>query len=99
MAPIYHPWSLAYRLRADDDLVVANWRSAANLRSWLPGPQEVEEVIMVPAEIRAGTYNLDVAVLTEDGKTAHVDLAICGKRPDKWYPVSKVTIKDEKPGR
>jgi hypothetical protein len=34
-----------------------------------------------------GRYNFG-----QDGKTAHVELGIAGKRPDKWYPVSKVTI-------
>jgi len=93
VAPIYHPWPLWYRLRSDDDRVVATWRSAANLMSWLPGPHAVEEVTVVPEEIPPGTYKLDIAVLGEDGKTAHVELAISGKRPDKWYPISNVTVK------
>ena len=25
---------------------------------------------------------------------AHVELAISGKRPDKWYPISNVKIND-----
>jgi len=93
VAPIYHPWPLAYRLRSDDDRVVATWRSVANLMNWLPGPHSIEEAIGIPADIPVATYNLDVAVLSEDGKTAHVELAIAGKRPDKWYPVSSVKIK------
>jgi len=94
VAPIYHPWPLAYRLRSDDDRVVATWRSVANLMSWLPGPHNVEEAIGIPADIPGATYNLDVAVLSEDGKTAHVELGITRKRPDKWYPISKVTIRN-----
>jgi len=35
---------------------------------------------------------LDVAILAEDAIAAHVEIAIVGKRPDKWYPVSEVTI-------
>jgi hypothetical protein len=93
VAPIYHPWPLAYRLRSDADRVVATWRSVANLMSWLPGPHEVEEVVVVPTDVPAATYRLDVAILSGDGKTAHVELANAGKRPDKWYPVSEVTIK------
>ena len=92
VAPIYHPWPLAYRLRSDADRVVATWRSGANLRSWLPGTHEVEDVVVVPADVPAARYNLDVAILSEDGKTAHVELAIAGKRPDKWYPISNVKI-------
>jgi len=35
---------------------------------------------------------LDVAILAEDAIAAHVEIAIVGKRPDKWYPGSEVTI-------
>jgi hypothetical protein len=92
VAPIYHPWPLAYRLRSGTGEVAATWISQANLMSWLPGTHEVADAVSVPAEIPAATYSLDVAILTEDGSAAHVELAIAGKRPDKWYPVSEVTI-------
>ena len=95
VAPIYHPWPLAYRLRSGADRVVATWRSGANLMSWLPGLHEVEEVVVVPADVPPARYNLDVAILSRDGQTAHVELAIAGKRPDKWYPVSHVEITNE----
>jgi hypothetical protein len=92
-APIYHTWPLAYRLRSNVDKVVATWRSAADLKRWFPGHHEVEEVVVVPGDVPAGTYHLDLAILSADGKTAHVVLAIEGKRQDKWYPISNVTIK------
>jgi hypothetical protein len=63
--------------------------------SWLPGLHEVEEVVVVPADVPPARYNLDVAILSRDGQTAHVELAIAGKRPDKWYPVSHVEITNE----
>jgi len=37
---------------------------------------------------------LDVAILTQDGSSAHVDLAIEGRRADRWYLVSKLTIRN-----
>ena len=98
VAPIYHPWPLAYRLRSDADRVIATWRSGANLRSWLPGPHEVEEVVEIPARIPAGTYHLDIAILSQDGNKASVALGIAGKRPDKWYPISNVKIVNEAEG-
>jgi hypothetical protein len=62
--------------------------------SWLPGSYDVDEVVTIPSGVPAGTYALDVAILTEDATAAHVELAIAGKRPDKWYPVSEVTIRN-----
>mgnify|MGYP003694724607 CR=1 FL=1 len=62
---------------------------------WLPGaPHEVQDIVTVPAQVPAAIYSLDVAILSKDGRSAHVDLAIDGKRPDRWYPVSKLTIRN-----
>ncbi len=95
VAPFYRGWPLAYRLRSASDVVVATWRSTVDPRSWLPGVfHEVRDTVTVPKDIRTGTYSLDVAILTEDGRLAHVDLAIEGKRADRWYRVSQVTILD-----
>src|SRR6266446_7624951 len=88
VAPFYHPWPMAYRLRSGSDQVVAQWVSRANLMRWLPGTtQEVEDIVAVPDQLPAAIYSLDVAILTQDGSSAHVDLAIAGKRADRWYPV------------
>jgi hypothetical protein len=90
VAPVYHPWPLAYRLRDSTDKVAAKWQSSAKLTTWLPGPHQAADQVEVPATVAPGSYALDVAVLTEDGTKAHVQLAITGKRSDGWYPVSTV---------
>jgi hypothetical protein len=94
VAPIYHPWPLAYRLRSSSDRVVAHWMSTANVMHWLPeAPHEVQDIVSVPNQVPTAIYSLDVAILTQDSGSAHVDLAIEGKRRDRWYPVSKLTIR------
>jgi hypothetical protein len=94
VAPVYHPWPLAWRLRSASDEVAAQWTSSADLRDWLPGTHTAEDVVVVPAESAAGSYSLDVGILTEDGAEAHVQIAIEGARDDGWYPVSTVTVLD-----
>ena len=94
VAPIYHSWPLAYRLRSSAGAVAAQWQSTADLTGWLPGPHQVTDQVKVPATVSPGDYELDVAVLTTDGKKAHVQLAISGKRSDRWYPVSTVTVQN-----
>lgn len=94
VAPIYHAWPLAYRLRSGTDHVVAQWISAADLKQWLPGPSHrAEERVVVPETVPAGSYTLDVAILAEDARSAVVDLAIEGKRADRWYAVSRLEIR------
>jgi hypothetical protein len=95
VAPFYRTWPLAYRLRLSSDHAVAQWRSTVDTRRWLPGVfHEVRDTVAVPKGVLAGTYSLDVAILSEDGRLANVDLAIKGKRADRWYRVSEVMIHD-----
>jgi hypothetical protein len=94
VAPIYHDWPLAYRLRSAEDHVVVRWTSAAHLRRWLPGVQhEVEDAVILPEDVPEGSYVLDVAILDQRGHAPFVDLAISGKRQDRWYPISTVMIR------
>ena len=94
VAPIYHEWPLAYRLRSAEDQVVAQWVSTAQLRRWLPGAQhEVGDAVTLPEGILEGSYALDVAILDQRARAPFVDLAISGKRPDRWYPISTVLIR------
>lgn len=97
VAPAYQPWPLAYRLRNTAGATVAQWRSSADVRTWLPGSRSVQDSVQVPATTPAGTYSLDVAVLSEDGTQAFVQLAIAGKRTDLWYPVSQVRVGGTQP--
>ena len=93
VAPIYHDWPLAYRLRSAEDNVVAQWASPAHLRQWLPGIQhELEDVVTLPEDVPDGSYVLDVAILDQGGHAPFVDLAIEGKRQDRWYPISTIKI-------
>lgn len=94
VAPPYHPWPLAYRLRDAGDEIVAEWTSSVDLRTWLPGTQQVQDVVPLPNDVAIGTHALDVAILTEDATQAHVLLAIEGALADRWYPVSEVLISD-----
>jgi hypothetical protein len=66
----------------------------ADVRDWLPGIHEVDEVLKIPPGTPAGAYSLDVAILEEGAGSAHVELAIAGKRADRWYEVSQVRISD-----
>lgn len=95
VAPMYHPWPLAYRLRNESDQVVAQWTSKADLRRWLPAERyEIEDTALLPEHMPAGPYQVDVAVLEEGGHSALIELAIAGKQGDRWYPVSTITIRE-----
>lgn len=99
VAPMYHNRPLAYRLRSEQDEVAAQWVSRARLMDWLPGsPILIQDTLTLAKDLLAGRYHLDVGVLSEDGGTAAVELAIAGKRADRWYPVSTVMIRNGEAG-
>ena len=54
---------------------------------------EIEDIARLPEHLPTGSYQLDVAVVEEDGHSALIELAIAGKRQDRWYPVSTITIR------
>jgi hypothetical protein len=94
VAPIYHDWPLAYRLRSAEGHVVVQWASTAHLRRWLPGmPHEVEDVVSLPDDVPDGSYILDVAILDQGGRVPFVDLAISGRREDQWYSISTAMVR------
>jgi hypothetical protein len=92
VAPAYHPWPVAFRLRTIDNEVAAVWTSAADVRKFLPGTHVIDDPFVVPKAVARGTYSLDVGILSEDAAEAHVRLAIAGVRKDLWYALSTVTI-------
>ncbi len=91
VAPIYRSWPLLYRLRAGDGTIAAVWRSRADLRKWLPGPHEEQDVLTIPDDIRPQPYALDVAIQTGVA-SRRVKLAIAGRLADDWYAVSQVDV-------
>lgn len=94
VAPIYHDWPLAYRMRSAADKLAAKWISAAQLRRWFPSVQHgVEDIVVLPEDIPDGSYDLDVAILDQSGRAPFVDLAIAGKRQDGWYTISTVMVR------
>jgi hypothetical protein len=93
VAPMYHNWPLAYRLRSDSGEIVGQWMSQVDTRQWLPGAShEVKDSVQIALDIPLGTYSLDVAILDRDGGTAHVALAVEGGRADLWHAVSQVVV-------
>ena len=87
---------LAYRLRSVDTEVV--YESSADLRDWVPGKRDVEDIVALPVNLDYGAYAIDVAILNLPGTAPEmpalppIALAIDGRREDGWYEVSTIDI-------
>jgi hypothetical protein len=96
VAPSYLRRTLAYRLRSSSEELVLT--STQDIRTWLPGSWRVTETLPIPADLPAGTYALELALLDRAGTNPTtiplppLHLGIAGRRPDGWYQVSEVIV-------
>jgi hypothetical protein len=90
VAPCYRRYPLALRLRSGDRQEILATR--ADITSWLPGDSMYDDLVAVPANMPAGEYDVDLAILDPVSRKPKVKLAIAGIGPDGWYPMGKIQI-------
>lgn len=64
----------------------------ADIRKWLPGDNLYDDAVVLPAQMPAGEYDLQVAILDTITGQPKVKLAIAGVRPDGWYNLGKIKV-------
>ncbi len=94
-APSYKPRTLIYRLRGESDEV--DFKSGADVRTWLPGTHRAADTIEIPENIATGTYSVDVAVITPAGtepvtNALPLRLGIEGRLDDGFYHLSTLSV-------
>jgi len=92
VAPCYKEFPLALRLKADQRTEVI--LTQANIRTWLPGDNLYDDAVVIPSEMPAGEYELQIGIVDPLSKEPRVKLAISGRDPDGWYPLGKIKITD-----
>lgn len=92
VAPIYRNYQLALRFVNDDKVVFIS--TCADLRSWLPGDIVHDENLYIPYDMPAGTYQLEIAIVSPDTQEPQVKLAIEGVNEEGWYPMGKIEVRN-----
>jgi hypothetical protein len=92
VAPCYKDFTMALRLRSGRHEVVLP--TTADIREWLPGDNIYDNAVFVPADLPAGQYDVDVAIVDRWHFEPRVKLAIEGRREDGWYRLGQITITD-----
>lgn len=93
VAPPYLDARVALRLRptsgaGEPNVLVAT----ASIRGWQPGPHRIEVPLPVSAGLRAGRHELAVGIVDPQSHQPAVRLAVVGRDPEGWYPVSHVEV-------
>jgi hypothetical protein len=90
VAPPYHPFRFAFRLKHGGYSAVLP--TSADLRTWLPGDTVQNGSVMIPREAPLGDYEVQIGVLGKSGDEPKVRLAIAGREADGWYPMGKTSM-------
>ena len=62
------------------------------VRQWLPGEVAITGKSLLPNDLQAGDYSLQVAITDPGTGLPVVRLAIEGRDASGWYPVSTITV-------
>lgn len=92
VAPLYKNYRLAIRLKNEKTSVIMS--TCAYLPDWLPGDIVYDEVLYVPYDMPAGTYQLELAIVSPVTYETRVKLAIAGVNEDGWYPMGEITVQN-----
>lgn len=93
VAPAYHRWPIAYRLRnASTGEIAQRLISPYDIRTILPGTVTINDTFTVSGTVPAGAYKLDMTILNKEATDPFVNLAISGRRSDGWYEISNISV-------
>ena len=89
---LYRAYKVSIELRSSANAVVATATADADPRDWLPGKHTANASLILPANLEAGEYSVEVGLFDIDGQRQPLHLAIDAPEKDGWYTVSHVTL-------
>lgn len=92
VAPIYRAFPLAFRFSSPRQSAVV--RTDVDVRKWLPGDAVFDGPLFLPDGLRAGDYQLSVALLDPITLAPALRLAIEGRQDDGWYALGPIRISE-----
>jgi hypothetical protein len=92
VAPIYHRYPLAFRLKNENNSYII--KTGVDITDWLPGDIVFTEDLKVPQNAAAGDYMLQTAITGRFDDNPAIKLASEGRGSDGWHDVGKVIVKN-----
>ena len=90
VAPPYRNDIITFRLKGPSGSAIL--KTDSTVRGLMPGKRKTKESVIIPESLKAGTYELSLALLDPRNDEARVRLAIKGREADGWYPLSSIRI-------
>src|SRR5581483_4393625 len=92
VAPPYGDYRIAVRLIPVGGGAAVTLPGTTSIRGWLPGARGSRDVFPLPKGMRPGAYRLAVGIVDPASHHPAVRLAVAGRAPDGWYPLSRLEI-------
>lgn len=94
VAPPYRAYQVAARLVPASDSTAPSVVAVSDvsIRGWLPGGHTVSLNVRLPDRAAAGKYQVSVGIVDPANQLPAVPLAIAGRDPEGWYPLSELEV-------
>ncbi len=92
VAPIYKDYKFVVRLKNPERTEILS--TCAYLPGWLPGDIVHDEILYIPHDMPAGTYKLEIAIVSPVSYEPGVKLAIAGVNENGWYPMGEILVQN-----
>ena len=94
-APIYRPYSMAFRFKQGKKVAVVKFKK--DIRTLLPGNNWFSEIIKMPKGFKQGEVKIGLAIVGKEDKPK-VWFALKGKQDEGWQPLTSIDALSGKAG-
>ncbi|MFC1451728.1 DUF4832 domain-containing protein [Verrucomicrobiota bacterium] len=91
VAPIYRPYTFAYRFRQGDTEEIVE--SSADVRAWMPDNNWFKEQIALPPTLQPGEVDIDIGIVDPDTHEPKVRFAVDVPCVEGWHLMAKMDVK------
>lgn len=92
VAPPYRDYLIAFRLTSAVSGQSSVFVSENSVKGWLPGKTETSYSLKLPDDLKAGQYDMAIALVDPITQKPVIRLAIAGRADDGWYPLSNIQV-------
>jgi len=92
IAPPYRDHRIAFRLKDEDDENLAVTITETSIQGWLPGKKNSSLNYMLPADLPAGNYELEMGLVFHSSIDHVIPIANKGKTDDGWYKLGNLEV-------
>ena len=92
IAPPYRDHRIAFRLKDESGANHAVTITEMSILGWLPGEKDITIDYKLPADLKAGNYDLEMGLVFHSSIEHTIPIANKGKTTDGWYTLGSLKV-------